>query len=315
MTVLVFGAAGQIGWALQKYIQSFANPVMLSRATVDFRNLDQLRDAIRHYRPTIIVNAAAFTAVDQAEIEPLVAHAVNYEAICVIAEESIRAGSWLVHYSSDYVFDGKKKEPYFEDDDPNPLNVYGITKSIADKAVAEICSRYSIIRASWIYSLRRKNFPLAILNKAMSSDHLEVVSDCFGSPTNADLIADITVQILRAVNRSVDMRGTFNVCASGETSWHNCAVFIIEQAIQHGIPIKVGIDQIKKISQHDFHALAVRPQNSCLSTKKIEDALGLTLPPWEQGIRAIVAEFSEMMNSHAPSYCFAKSDQRNTEGD
>jgi len=255
------------------------------RLEANLENLDGLRRLVRDYCPDVIVNSAAFTAVDRAESEPELARRINATAVACIAQEAKRTGALLIHYSTDYVFDGKKPSPYVESDEVNPLNVYGLTKSEGEEAVRHSECAYFIFRTSWVYSSRGTNFIDTMLRLAASRDELSVVSDQVGAPTHADLIADASAHALHWYRNSTaetqqSLTGTYHMVAAGETSWNEYARFALSIADEKGIPLKVRPTAVKKIKTEEYPAPAKRPKNSRLSCGKLERTFKLKMPDW-----------------------------------
>ena len=201
-TTLLFGRNGQLGWELQRSLGTIGPLVAYARQDADLERPDELREAVRRHRPKFVVNAAAYTAVDKAEQDRSTALRVNHEAVAVLAEEAERVGSWLVHFSSDYVFDGRKTAAYVETDETAPLNVYGLSKALGEQAVRDVGSQHVIIRTSWLYAMHRTNFPLRILHQAVESDQLKVVADSIGTPTSASMPVSYT-HLTLPTNREV----------------------------------------------------------------------------------------------------------------
>jgi dTDP-4-dehydrorhamnose reductase len=311
MTILLFGRSGQIGWELQRALRTLGPVVALGRRDADFTREEQLRETIRAHRPSFIVNAAAYTAVDQAESEAELAYSVNARAVQVIAEEAAALNSWLVHYSTDYVFDGDKAEPYNELDAVRPLSVYGKTKLAGEDAVRAVGGRHLIFRCSWIYASRRSNFPLSILKLALERDHIRVIDDCFGAPTGAPLVADVTAFALRRImdgGLNVDVSGDYHLATAGSTTWHDYASFLVEGARRLGMPVRLDVANIGRISERDYGAPARRPLNSRFDTSKLRQTFGIDLMNWQIGIERFLQEigtpltlFSTFYNSQAPN--------------
>lgn len=295
MKILLLGSNGQVGWELQRALAPLGTVTALSRNGVqglcgDLRRPDELSAAIRKVAPGVIVNAAAYTAVDQAESEPEEAEAVNATAPAVLAQAARAVGAWLVHYSTDYVFDGSGVKPWREDDHTSPLSVYGRTKCEGELAVQESGCQYLLFRTSWVYAARGRNFIWTMLRLASERDALQVVDDQHGAPTGAALIADVTAHALAVAGRRPDLGGTYHLAASGETTWYNYARRVIERARRLGWPVKVTAEGISPISTDAFPAKAHRPGNSRLDCSRLERAFGLHMPTWEAGVDHALAE-------------------------
>ncbi len=279
---------------MQRSLSPLGQQISLSHEAADFENICEVCNLVRQEHPRIIVNAAAYTAVDKAEIEIRKAFMVNAEAVKALAETARELNSMFVHYSTDYVFDGSKDGAYSETDETNPLNVYGRSKLEGEKAIRQSGCHYLIFRSSWVYSLRGENFPFAILKRAQALEHFDVVADCFGAPTSAALVADVTALILyRLIFDAEDFKGIsdiYHITASGNTSWYEFAQFIISQASKRGLPVKTQRNRVFPVSIEKFDNVACRPKNSKLSTQKLCDNFGLSLPDWRDHVVRFVEE-------------------------
>ena len=264
---------------------------MRSAATsADFAAPESLAETVRALRPDVVVNAAAHTAVDRAEAEPDLARRINAEAPAVLAREAAATGAWLVHYSTDYVFDGSGDAARGEDAPTGPLNVYGQTKLEAEQAIRASGVRHLVLRTSWVYGSRGGNFARTMLRLAQERDRLAVIDDQVGAPTGAELIADVSAHAIRAVVAGTAPGGTYHLVAAGETSWHGYACRVIEAARAAGVPVKVAREAIAAVPSSEFATAAQRPKNSRLDTGKLRRAFGLTLPPWQAGVDRLLAE-------------------------
>lgn len=295
LKTLLLGADGQIGWELRRSLSLLGEVIPVTRTTpanraFDLEAPDLLRDGIRRVSPDIIVNAAAYTAVDAAENDVQRARLVNAAAVGVMAAEAASLGSLLVHYSTDYVFDGSGSTPWQEDDATGPLGVYGQTKLEGEQLIRDSGCRHMIFRTSWVYASRGKNFLLSMLRLARERDRLSVVDDQIGSPTGADLIADVTSLAIRDAMTIPTASGTWHLVASGATSWHGYATHILETARRLGIPIRVAPENIAPCRTEDFPTPARRPRNSRLATAKIRGSFGIALPDWTDGVNRTIAE-------------------------
>lgn len=291
MKILLLGANGQVGWELQRSLALLGNLMACGRAEADLSDLDQLRAVVRGANAAVIVNAAAYTAVDQAETEPDLAMRVNASAVGLLAEEAARARALLVHYSTDYVFDGRKPGAYAEGDATNPLNLYGLSKLRGEEAIRAARARHLIFRTSWVYAPRGKNFPRTILKLAHTRSGLTVVADQVGAPTSAELIADVTAHVLTHMAESDDLLGTYHLTAAGETSWHAYAQVLLRQAAARGYALQASADKVLPIATADYPTPAKRIANSRLATDKLRVAFGLTLPPWDAQLGRFLEEF------------------------
>jgi dTDP-4-dehydrorhamnose reductase len=295
--ILLFGKGGQVGWELQRSLAPLGEVVAVDFDSTDFcgdfTNLAGLAETVRQVKPGIIVNAAAHTAVDKAESEPDLARTINALAPGVIAAEAQKLGAWLVHYSTDYVFDGSGSQAWKESDTPAPLSVYGQTKLEGEQAVAANCAKYLIFRTSWVYAARGGNFAKTMLRLSKERDSLSVIDDQIGAPTGADLLADITALALQRVQTQSEqhnLAGLYHLVASGSTSWHGYATLVIEQARHAGVDIKTPKNAINKIATEAYKTPATRPLNSKLNTSKLQTAFNLHLPPWQQGVARMLTE-------------------------
>ena len=294
MRILLFGKRGQVGWELQRSLAPLGHVVALDHEGEgglcgDFTDLAGLAACVRQLAPDVIVNAAAHTAVDKAESEAELARTINARAPAVLAEEAARRGAWLVHYSTDYVFDGSGDRPWQESDPTGPLGVYGRTKLEGEQAVAR-CDRHLIFRTSWVYAARGKNFARTMLRLANERDQLKVIADQIGAPTGAELLADVTAHALRSVLERPDLAGLYHLVAGGETSWYDYARHVIERARQAGQPIRVAPAAIEAVPSTAYPLPAPRPNNSRLDTGKLRAAFGLDLPDWQTGVNRMLEE-------------------------
>ena len=297
MKILLFGKGGQVGWELQRSLAPLGELVALGSASTqlcgDFCNLDGIADTIRSVAPDIIVNAAAHTAVDQAESEPELARTINALAPGVLAREAKRGGAWLIHYSTDYVFDGGGERPWQENDATGPLGSYGKSKLEGEQAIRDSACQHLIFRTSWVYGARGGNFAKTMLRLAKERERLTVIDDQVGAPTGADLLADVTAHAIRTALQRVDVSGLYHLAAGGHTSWHGYASYVIEFARQAGIDIKVASDAILPVPASAFPLPAPRPKNSRLDTGKLQGTFGLHLPQWQSGVCRMLTEILE----------------------
>lgn len=303
MKILLLGKNGQLGWELQRSLGVLGEVVALDRHSPDLcgdlTNLARLAQAVRAVRPDVIVNAAAYTAVDKAESEPVLARAVNALAVGVLAQEAQALGAWLVHYSTDYVFDGSGTRPWRETDAPAPLNVYGQTKLEGERLIQAANPRHLIFRTSWVYGARGGNFAKTMLRLAQTRERLTVIDDQFGAPTGAELLADVTAHAIRQAVKAPGLAGVYHVAAGGETTWFSYAKMAIALASRSELATKLVVKSVDPISTTAFPTPARRPLNSRLDTTKLQAALGLTLPDWTQGVERMLAEV--LADNHAAS--------------
>jgi dTDP-4-dehydrorhamnose reductase len=288
--ILLLGRSGQVGWELERALAPLGELHALGRDEADFAAPESLAAPLRALRPDVVVNAAAYTAVDKAESEPEVARRVNAEAPAVLAREAAAAGAWLVHYGTDYVFDGSGGSPRQEDAPTGPLNVYGRTKLEGEQAIQASGARHLVLRTSWVYGTRGGNFARTMLRLAQERDKLSVIDDQVGAPTGAELIADVTAHAIRSVIAGSAPGGIYHLAAAGETSWHGYACRVIEAARAKGLPVKVASEAIAAVPSSAFPTPAARPKNSRLDTAKLRRTFGLALPPWQDGVDRLLAE-------------------------
>ena len=298
MKILLFGKNGQVGWELQRSL-ALLGEVIASDVngpnSVDLCDASSIATLIRRVSPNIIVNAAGYTAVDRAEAEPALAHAINAGAPAVMATEAAKLNAWLVHYSTDYIFDGSGATPWVETSATGPLSVYGKTKLDGEIAVAK-WHQHIIMRTSWVYATRGDNFAKKILKLAQERDALKIISDQIGAPTSAELLADATALTLRALQTKAELAGTYHVAASGETNWHAYAQHVIEHARQAGIAIRVDPENIAAVPSSAFLTPAQRPLNSRMDTAKFQTVFGLHIPDWRIGVDRMLSEHLLLKN-------------------
>jgi dTDP-4-dehydrorhamnose reductase len=290
--LLVTGANGQVGWELRRSLCGVGDMFAMHRTACDLSRPQDLPGIIREAKPDVIVNAAAYTSVDKAEKEAELATLVNGTAVGVIAEEARRLNALLIHYSSDYVFDGAKDCPYTEDDRPRPINAYGRSKLAGERAIAQSESEYLILRASWVFAARGHNFLLTILRLAQEREELAVVADQIGAPTWARLIAEATAHIVQCTCREraeADFTSeVLHVTAGGSTSWCGFAAAILDQAIGRGL--LRNRPKLRPISSSEYPLPAARPKNSRLAGVRLRERFGITLPDWPQGLAQCIQE-------------------------
>ena len=293
MKILLTGATGQVGWELARTLMPLGDVIAVDRSQADLADLTALRAAIQQHKPDVIVNPAAYTAVDKAETETALAYLINAEAPGVLAEEAAKTGALLVHYSTDYVFDGTKASPYTEADSTNPINVYGQSKLAGEQAIQSVAGDYLILRTSWVYASRGNNFLKTILRLAAEREELKIVADQIGSPTWARLIAETTAHVVRQALRE-RQSGSFNsdvyhLTSSGETSWHGFAQKIVELVREQG-KLELKNRKISPIPTSDYPLPAKRPANSRLSNDSLEQQFGLVMPSWDNALRLCMQE-------------------------
>lgn len=293
MKILLLGGRGQVGWELQRALAPLGAVTALdtrSTPAADFDRPDALPGLLDALAPDLIVNAAAHTAVDRAESEPERVQRINAEAPGELARWAAARGAWLVHYSSDYVFDGRGDRRHDEADATGPLSVYGRSKLEAERCIAASGCLHLILRTSWVYAARGDNFARTMLRLAAERDTLRVVDDQIGAPTGAELLADVTAHALRRARAQPALAGLYHCVAGGQTSWHGYACHVIEWARARGLPVKVAADAIVPVPSSDYPTAARRPLNSRLATDKLQAAFDLVLPPWQAGVERMLQE-------------------------
>jgi dTDP-4-dehydrorhamnose reductase len=295
MKILLLGKNGQLGWELQRALAPLGEVIALDRTGLnglvgDLAELNGLRDTIRRVKPDVLVNAAAYTAVDRAEQEPDLAHLINAQAVQLMAEEMCRLNGWLLHYSTDYVFDGSGSRPWRESDTAAPLNVYGQSKRAGEEAIAASGCRHLIFRTSWVYGLHGNNFIKTILRLAREREQLSLIDDQVGAPTGADLLADVTAHALRSAESNPDLGGLYHLAAGGETSWFDYGCYLVDQARNHGAML--AVKAIAPIASQDYPVAAQRPLNSRLDTHKLQERFGLCLPHWQHGVSRLLQQIT-----------------------
>ncbi|MCX9156669.1 dTDP-4-dehydrorhamnose reductase [Niveibacterium sp. 24ML] len=292
MKILLLGKGGQVGWELQRALAPIGELVAVDFDSTDycgdFTNLDGLADTVRRVGPDVIVNAAAHTAVDKAESEPELARTINALAPAVLAREAASSGALLVHYSTDYVFDGSGDAPRSEADTVGPLSVYGATKLEGEQLIQQSGCKHLIFRTSWVYAARGGNFAKTMLKLARERDRLTIIDDQIGAPTGADLLADITAHAIRTVRARPDLSGLYHLVAGGETSWHGYASFVIDFARKAGEVL--AVQEVAPVPTTNFPTPAKRPLNSRLATTKLQDTFNLVIPQWQSGVERMLTE-------------------------
>ena len=296
LKILLLGKNGQVGWELQRSLAPLGDVLALDRHSTDYcgdlSNPNQLAQTVLAYKPDFIVNAAAHTAVDKAESEPDLAKVLNTDAPAALAKAAAQVGAWLVHYSTDYVFDGSGTHARQEGEGTGPLSVYGQTKLDGEKAIEASGCKYLIFRTSWVYAARGGNFAKTMLRLAQEREMLTVINDQYGAPTGADLIADVTAHAMRRVlnTQNISLGGVYHLVASGETTWHGYASHVINKAKAIKPELGWKVVDISPVPTSAFPTPAMRPLNSRLCTHKLQQNFGLVLPPWQQGVDRMLAE-------------------------
>lgn len=293
MRILLTGKHGQVGFELQRALAPLGEVHAVDYSECDLVDTSAIAALVRSVKPDLIVNPAAYTAVDKAESETDLAHAVNAVAPGVFGEEAAKLDAWVVHYSTDYVFDGTKPGAYTEDDLANPQSVYGRTKRDGEIALQASGVRHMILRTSWVVGAHGNNFAKTILRLARDRESLNVVADQYGVPTSAALLADVTAQLIRQRQREGDKNfpfGLYHLVAGGETNWCDYARFVVSEALAAGKPLKLSPDAIRPIPTSEYPTAAKRPSNSRLDTSKLRRIFGLELPNWQSGVQHILQQ-------------------------
>ena len=291
MKILLLGKNGQVGWELQRSLAPLGEVLALDRNSTshcgDLQNLEGLAETVRVYRPQVVVNAAAYTAVDQAESDPSTAHGVNALAPEVLSRACAAMDALLVHYSTDYVFDGSGQTPWLETDATGPLNVYGRSKLAGEQGIAKQGARHVIFRTSWVYGTEGGNFAKTMLRLAQERDKMAVINDQFGAPTGAALLADITALCLQQAQA---LSGTYHLAAAGETTWHAYAEYVLQTAKRLKPEIEHKVKEVAAVPTSEFPTPAQRPLNSRLNCSKLQNALQCQLPDWQKGIDSMLSK-------------------------
>jgi dTDP-4-dehydrorhamnose reductase len=296
MKILLLGKDGQVGWELQRALAPLGEVIAPGLDSLDLVNPDKVRALLRETKPQVIVNAAAYTAVDKAESDAEQARVINADAPALLAEEARRVDAWLVHYSTDYVYNGAKAGAYVEDDAIDPLSVYCRTKAEGDEAIRKTHDRHVILRTSWVYAARGSNFAKTMLRLAQEREELKVVADQYGVPTSAEFLADTTALALYRLRlereRDRAFAGTYHVAAAGETTWYEYARFVIGLALERGARLKCTPERIIGIPAAAYPSPARRPMNSRLDTSKLRNVFGIQPPDWRYHVTRLVEEIS-----------------------
>ncbi|MGJ0577781.1 dTDP-4-dehydrorhamnose reductase [Xenorhabdus bovienii] len=292
MKILLFGKNGQVGWELQRALAPLGELIALETKSekyhADFLEPEKLAATIQQINPDIIVNAAAYTAVDKAESDKETAQKINVDSVAILAKSAQNINAWLIHYSTDYVFNGKGENPWQENDIPAPLSVYGKTKLDGENVIINNCDKYLIFRTSWVYASKGSNFAKTMLNLGKKHNQLSIINDQFGSPTSAELLADCTAHAIRVAIKNPHVAGLYHLTATGTTTWYEYAKLVFNEAQKY--QIELSIQNVIPISTAEYPLPAKRPHNSRLNTNKFEKTFKLKLPDWKQGVIRTVNE-------------------------
>lgn len=295
--ILLLGCNGQVGWELQRSLAPLGTLLACDRQQADLSDLPGLKQLLRREQPNIIVNAGAYTAVDKAESDIASARRINAEGPAVLAKVARELNAWLVHYSTDYVFDGSGNQPIQEDAPTGPLGIYGQTKLEGELAIRASDCNHLIFRTSWVYATRGTNFAKTMLRLAKDREELRVIADQHGAPTSAELIADVTALALQRLAYDAELKarasGTYHLVANGETSWHRYAQYVIGEATRLGANLRTSSDRICPISTDEYPLPAKRPANSRLDNGKLRKTFGIVLPHWQHYVKRMIQELIE----------------------
>lgn len=297
MKILLLGKNGQVGTELQRTLLALGTLIALDRSTADLEKPAMLRTVLETHSPDVIVNAAAYTAVDKAETNREAAQAVNAESVAVIADYAKARDALLVHYSTDYVFDGFKASPYEPADATHPLSVYGATKRQGEEAILASGCRFLVFRTSWVFSAHGSNFVKTILRLAKEREALNIVADQHGAPTSAELIADVTALAIAGHRQGLCKSGIYHLTAAGHTTWHGLACHIVARAAANGVVLKAAVERISPIPTEAYPLPAPRPKNSRLDTAALSDALLLQFPDWTVHVNRTVDQLTTLEHS------------------
>ena len=291
MKILLLGASGQLGTELNRQLPLIAEIKAYTRSELDITDTQAVIETISSFKPNVIVNAAAYTAVDNAEEEKSLAYAINSDAVAVLAQQAAKQGAWLIHYSTDYIFDGEKTAPYTEMDAPNPINVYGASKLASEEFIAASNCNHFIFRTTWVIGKDGRNFAKTILRLATQRDSLSVISDQYGVPTSPSLITNVTIDAIRAIKQQKAWpSGAYNLAPLGVSTWYEIAQTLIIMAKENGVPLTISAEDILAITTDEYPTPAKRPLNSQLETQKLSQQLSFHLPHWKDDFSAVAAE-------------------------
>lgn len=291
--ILLTGVNGQVGYELQSALAPLGEVITLTRQKLDLSQIEQIQHVLNEYQPTIIVNPAAYTAVDKAESDSEMAYQVNQQAVHVLAQWAAQHDALLIHYSTDYVFDGSKDEPYVEDDSTNPQSVYGLSKCLGEEAIRQSHAKHFILRTSWVFGAHGHNFIKTILRLAKERSSLSIVADQYGAPTSAKLIASMTVEILKQyLQHPQDEHhyGTYHLCAMGQTTWYDYACLIVQTALEQGQSLALTVQNIQPIESSAYPVPAKRPTNSRLNCAKLCSHFRVDLPMWQLDVKQLIKQ-------------------------
>jgi len=286
MKILLTGRHGQLGSEIYKSLHMHGQVHGFNSSELNLREPKKIVEIIQDIKPDIIINTAAYTAVDKAEVESLAAYEINHIAPSIMAQEAEKINSVMIHFSTDYVFDGYKKGAYTESDETNPLNVYGRTKLSGEISVTNNCTRYLILRTSWVHGIHGHNFIKTILQHANEKESMSIIADQYGIPTSAAFLAGVTSDLAKRAYTQESLRyGIYHLTALGSTSWYEYGCFIVQECLNRGQSLRLSVENIKPIKANEYQAPAKRPLNSCLDTRKFRDTFNMSIPEWQEGVR------------------------------
>lgn len=294
MKILLLGKDGQVGTELRRTLLPLGDVIAIGRTELNLEDPSSLNHILNIHQPDIIVNAAAYTAVDKAESDVDAAFLVNATLLTTLAEFAKKNNSLLVHYSTDYVFDGNKQVPYVETDPVNPQSVYAASKRAGEEAILNSGCNHLIFRTSWVFSINGKNFIKTILQLARERDSLRIVADQHGAPTSAELIADVTALAIASYRKKIISNGIYHLTSTGSTTWHHLACYAVDKALENGMPLKLTSQHIHPISTDEYPLPAMRPKNSRLDTTALSNALTLHLPEWTVHVDRIIYQLTQL---------------------
>lgn len=294
MKILLLGKDGQVGTELQRTLLPLGDVIAIGRSDLNLENFSGLADLLNLHSPGIIVNAAAYTAVDKAETDQDTAFMINSHLVSALADFAKKNNALLIHYSTDYVFDGEKLAAYVETDPVNPKNIYGVSKQAGEEAIIQSNCKFLIFRTSWVFSSTGKNFIRTILNLAKEKDSLRIVADQYGAPTSAELIADVTALAISSYYKEKIQNGIYHLTPTGSTNWHNLACYVVNKALNNGMNLKLTSEQIHPISANEYPLPAKRPKNSKLDNSALSSALTLHIPDWTVHVDRAINQLTQL---------------------
>ena len=296
MNIMLLGSNGQLGKELERKLSMVGNLYSFSKSYIDITNYDVIKNKIKLVKPDVIINAAAFTAVDRAETEISKAYAINKDAVINLSKIAKREDAWLIHYSTDYVFDGLKSSAYLETDIPNPINIYGASKLAGEKGVIDINCKHIIFRTTWVIGKDGDNFAKIILKLASKEKKIKVVNDQIGVPTSTSLITKVTLEFISSIKKNMQWSsGIYHLTPNGVSNWHEIAINLIRLAKENST--KLSISEVEKIKTLNYPTIAKRPLNSLLNTQKLKNKISFKLPDWKEDFQNVAIKIVEEFNT------------------